>query len=492
MMRESKKVLVCLLLLITAFMPVARVSADTNFYTYSYEYFGNELESPDAYTPEELLLGSDLGAEVGDFKSPKGLFVRNDLVYIVDTGNNRIVVVDKDFNLIRIIDRVVIDGQESTLLNPNDIFVTNNGDLYICDTDNYRIIHTDKDLNLIKIYTKPEDETILAGANFIPMKCVVDTAGRLYLLAGNVNKGLMEFDVNGEFTSYVGANPVKASLFQVLQKRLMTKEQRSRMVLFVPTEYSNIAIDPDNFLYATTTTFDPGDLDSGKAFPIRKINSLGDDILIRNGYAVPMGDLQWGSGGDVQGPSRLEDITAMENDTYFAIDRNRGRIFGYDFQGNMIYAFGGLGNKLGYFQYPVAIEHMGTDLYVLDNRSAALTKFTLTEYGSYINDGLALYKEGRYEESADYWKKVLHMNGNLDLAYIGIGRALLRQGEYKEAMKYFEIKRDADNYSKAFQEYRKQWVEANIGYMIGGLIVLILLPRLIRMIKKLIKGGASK
>lgn len=492
MMRKSKIVLVCLLLSITALSPVARVSANSDFYTFSYEFFGNEMKSPDAYTPEDQLFGSDLGTEVGDFKNPKGLFVRNEKIYIVDTGKNRIVEVDKNFNLLRVIDRVMIDGQESTLLNPNDIFVTENEDLYICDTDNNRILHTDKELNLIKIYTKPEDENILSGSNFIPMKCVVDQAGRLFLLAGNVNKGFMEFDAKGEFTSYVGANPVKASLFQVLQKRLMTKEQRARMVLFVPTEYSNIAIDQDNFLYATTTTFDPGDLANEKAFPIRKINSLGEDILIRNGYDIPMGDLQWGTGGDIQGPSRLEDITPLENDTYFAIDRNRGRVFGYDFQGNMLYAFGGLGNKLGHFLYPVAIDHMGTDLFVLDNRSASLTKFTLTEYGSYINEGLALYKEGRYEESAEYWRKALHLNGNLDLAYIGIGRALMRQGHYEEAMKYFEIKRDRDNYSKAFQEYRKEWVEANIGYLIGGVIALMILPKLIRIIKKLIKGGAPK
>ena len=265
------------------------------------------------------------------------------------------------------------------------------------------------------------------------------------------------------------------------------------MVSFVPTEYSNIAIDKDNFLYATTTTYGGGDIgDGGKIKPIRKLNTLGEDVLIRNGYVDPMGDFYWGDGGDISGPSRLEDVTAMDNDTYFAIDRVRGRVFGYDFQGNLLYAFGGIGNKKGYFLYPVAIEHLGTDLLVLDNRSAALTRFTLTEYGKKISEGLSSYKEGRYEESADYWKQVLRLNGNYDLAYIGIGRSLLRQGEYKEAMKYFEMKRDTDNYSKAFMEYRKQWVEENIGWMIGGFVVLLFLPRLIKLIKKLIRGGAHK
>lgn len=491
MLRKSKLRMISFLLFIFLITPAARVLAESESYTYTYEFFDIQLESPDAYTPEALLLGSSLG--IGDFSNPKGLFVRDEHCYIVDTGNNRIVVVDKQFNLIRVIDKVLMDGTESTFLNPSDVFVDKNGDLYICDTDNLRVLHTDQNLNVLKTYTKPEDPTILGETNFIPLKCVVDTAGRLFVLAGNVNQGFMEFDKFGEFSNFTGANPVKATFFEAMAKRLMTKEQRARMILFVPTEYSNVAIDKDNFLYATTNTFTTNELATlATVNPVRKLNSIGEDILIRNGYEPPLGDLQWGTGGDISGPSRFEDVTAMDNDTYFCLDRNRGRIFGYDFQGNMLYAFGGIGNKMGYFLYPVAVDHMGTDLLVLDNRSASVTRFTLTQYGSYINEGLALYKEGRYEESADAWRKALHINGNYDLAYIGIGRALLRQGEYKEAMKYFESKRDYNNYSEAFGEYRKEWVEQNIQYLIIGTAVLILLPMLIKMIKRGIKGGAPK
>lgn len=493
MLRRAKRLIIYILLISLVLAPAAQVAAESESYTYSYEYFDLQLESPDAYTPTDLLLGSKLG--IGDFTNPKSLFVRDEYLYIVDSGNNRIVVVDSYFEYIRTIDKVFNNGEELTFLNPSDVFVDEKGDLYICDTDNNRVLHTDKDLNLIKTYVKPEDPTILGETNFIPVKCVADKSGRLFVLAGNVNQGFMEFDKYGNFNNFTGANPVKATFWQALQKRLMTKEQRARMILFVPTEYSNLAIDKDDFLYATTTTFTTNQLATMKTVnPVRKLNSIGDDILVRNGYEPPIGDLQWGAGGDVSGPSRFEDVTPMENDTYFCLDRNRGRIFGYDFQGNMLYAFGGLGNKLGYFQYPVSIEHMGTDLFVLDNRASAVTRFTLTEYGTYINEGLALYKEGNYEESANYWRKALHLNGNYDLAYIGIGRALLREGKYKEAMKYFESKRDYNNYSKAFAEYRQEWVEENISYLLIGAAVLILIPFTIgriRKIRKRLKGGAA-
>jgi tetratricopeptide (TPR) repeat protein len=134
---------------------------------------------------------------------------------------------------------------------------------------------------------------------------------------------------------------------------------------------------------------------------------------------------------------------------------------------------------------------MGTDLFVLDNRAVSVTRFTLTEFGKYINEGLALYKEGLYEESAEYWKKALRLNGNYDLAYIGIGRALLRKGEYQEAMKYFKSKRDYNNYSKAFAEYRKEWVEENIQYLLIGAAALVIVPLVISKILKRFKGGAA-
>ena len=68
------------------------------------------------------------------------------------------------------------------------------------------------------------------------------------------------------------------------------------------------------------------------------------------------------------------------------------------------------------------------------------------------------------------------MNGNCDLAYIGIGRSLLRQERYKEAMKYFKLKYDEDNYSKAYKQYRKQWIEDHILIIIIVLGVLIVIP----------------
>ena len=188
------------------------------------------------------------------------------------------------------------------------------------------------------------------------------------------------------------------------------------------------------------------------------------------------------------GAANPRDIKAEGRDAegiYFAVDKVRGHIFGYDTQGNMLFAFGGNGNMDGYFKLPSAIDHMGNDLLVLDAQNASITVFTPTEYGNLIYQAIAEYDAGDYEASGETWRKVMAMNGNYDQAYIGIGRALMRQGEYHEAMKYFKLKWDTTNYSKAFKQYRKMWVEEHIGLIFLLIFLVFILPMIVGKIKKI-------
>ena len=86
----------------------------------------------------------------------------------------------------------------------------------------------------------------------------------------------------------------------------------------------------------------------------------------------------------------------------------------------------------------------------------------------------------------------MRLNGNYELAYIGIGRALLREGQYHQAMGYFKLTNDEKNYSKAFQEYRKIWVEDNIGWMFAVLAAALGVPLAagrVRRIRKELREG---
>ena len=257
------------------------------------------------------------------------------------------------------------------------------------------------------------------------------------------------------------------------------------MESFVPTEYDNVYMDYEGFIYACTTNVTKDDLDSGAADPVRRLNMMGNDIMVRNGEFNIIGDLYWGAGGGYEGPSLFTDVTALENDVFVCLDKTRGRLFSYDDQGRMLYCFGGNGNMDGYFKQPSALEHMGHDLLVLDSLDNSLTMFTPTEYGNEIYNAIELFQDGEYEKSGESWQNVLNMNGNYDLAYIGIGRSLLRQEKYHEAMEYFKLKLDDDNYSKAFKQYRKEWVEEHILVIIVLLLLIICVPLIIGRLREI-------
>lgn len=457
-----------------------RAFADPTNYTYNYDFWNEPVASPDAYRASAYLLGSSLG--IGNFRDPQGLFIRENRIYVCDSGNNRIVLLEEKvggYEVKAVISSVTIGGSESALNYPQDLFETVSGEIFICDTNNQRILHLDRDWQYLSSITKPDDQSIGAGSEFLPVKLIVDFAGRVFVQARNVNKGLMEFDPQGVFVSYMGANRVEVNPIDYVWKMISTKAQRAAMDLFIPTEYNNLCLDREGFIYVTNS--------SGQTYPVRRLNAMGQDILIRNGYDDPVGDLSYGNAAGIAGQSKFIDVTALDNEVYACFDRVRGRIFMYDFQGNMLYAFGGIGNREGYFLLPSALEKMGYALFALDSRTGALTRFDLTAYGAGINAALSEYHVGHYEASAEQWEAVLKMNGNYDLAYIGIGRAALRQGDYQKAMKYYKLKRYGEGYGKAFQLYRKQWMEANLWKMLLALCVLIAAPPLVRLAKKVRK-----
>jgi sugar lactone lactonase YvrE len=455
--------------------------AEPTNYTYNYDYWTEQVASPDAYRVSSYILGSALG--VGNFQDPQGLFIRDNRIYVCDSGNNRILLIEVDekgaHNVVKLVSSVIIDGKESPLSYPMDIFESREGLLYIADTNNKRVLKLDRDWNYISSITRPDDESLDLFVEFQPLKLVVDFANRVFVQVRNVNKGLMEFDNRGEFAGYMGANKVQFKIVDYIWKLLSTQAQRERLELFVPTEYNNLCLDNDGFIYVTNSTGGAGagaTNTAGDIDPVRRLNAMGQDILIRNGYKKPIGDLAYGSAGGVSGVSRFIDVAAFDNDSFACLDRTRGRIFMYDFQGNLLYAFGGLGNREGAFLLPSALDHMGYTLYALDSRAAALTRFDLTSYGTRINTALSEYRAGRYESSAEIWEEVLKMNGNYDLAYIGIGRAALRQGEYLKAMKYYKLKHYRIGYSRAFQLYRKQWMEENLWKILLILALVLIVP----------------
>lgn len=452
-------VIVCALLMIGSLPTVASASV---YPGYNYAYDEKARPSPLPYLPEKTISGLELGTTM--LNSPEDLFVgADDQVYVADTGNHRILVLDRKLRLQRIIASFDNGGRADTFNSPQGVFTDpDNGDMYIADTMNKRVVVLDAEGSLVSIIGEPQSSIIRSNFHYAPIKLAMDKAKRIYVVSKSAYEGILEFDLDGNFKGFIGTNRVKFNPLDLLWKRISTREQRSQMVLFVPLEFNNVDVDEDGFLYTTTSEVNSNE-------PIKRLNPSGVDILRREGFFPPKGDLQYLEVGSVTGSSTFVDIVADDAGIYHALDSKRGRIFTYDKDGQLLHQFGGIGNQQGRFKAPVALDTLGDRIVVLDKGLGRLTVFAPTNYGGWIRQAVVAHFTGDAERSTAAWRQVLRLNRNNEIAYIGIGKALLKQEEHQEAMRYFQLGNNRKYYSEAFKRSRERWLERNFGAVVGGI-----------------------
>lgn len=467
-MSLGKNHLICGLLAVLILLTTVTggsVCASTPFLGYTYDYFGRRVPSPQAYLPSRVIRGSQLG--VGDFRNPADLFVsEGDLLYIVDTGNNRIVRLDRHLNVVRVIDKLNNDGRADRFNRPRGMFVADDGSIYVADTENSRVVQIDVDGNVLSAIVDPkstEKGVIPDDFVFKPVNVVVSPLGSTFVLAANVYDGIMEFDSEGVFRGFIGAPRVTPNAADVLWSRLATREQRERLALFLPANYRTLDMDDKGFLYATERNI------------IKRLSPNGTNVLVEQGFFPPQGDLVKYQ----ETPSDFVDILARPAGMYSVLDRTTGRVFTYDRRGNLLYVFGGLGQAVGTFVVPAAIEQWMGNMIVLDQQLNEIVVFEPTEYVQLIHRAIYHYSTGQTELSVRAWQAVLERNANYDLAYSGIGRAFLLADDYSHAMVNFRNGNDRTGYSEAFRELRKEIVAQNLGKVLTALIIVSVLAWLL-------------
>lgn len=459
-----KRVAACLMAITLTLSLTANAMEPYSNYTYD----SNEklwLE-PQAYYADHVILGSALG--IGDFKEPSDVFVAGDgRIYIADSGNNRIVVLKSDGTADIEIKSFRNNGKQDTFSSPQGIFVTENNTLYIADTENKRIVVLDADGKLLREIAEPVFNVDQKFA-YAPYRIAVDNAGRMFIVSKNVNYGMIELDKEGNFSSFYGAIKVSSSLVDALWRRIATQKQKEKMVQNVPTEYSSNAIDAEGFIYGTISTQDAEHF-------VRRLNSLGIDVLRRMGSVDPDGDV---SGRDKDGNevrSVLTDICVMNNGVYSVLDSKRGRIFTYNHDGSLMYVFGALGTQKGCFVRPTALDVTKDHTYlVVDSGSNKIVCFRPTEYAAKINSAVELQYLRDYSGAEKVWMDMLKYSAKSEMAYNEIGKAYYREGSYKKAMEYFEMANNRDQYSKAYKEYRRQIMNDSFGIVMTVISVLVL------------------
>jgi len=437
------------------------VKASTPYEAYNYNYWEEAVASPAAYVPDKVITGLDLG--IGSLLEPNDFALGSDgRKYISDTGNKRIIVVSQDWKVEQIIEGYMsAAGVMTNFENPTGLFVDHDNLLYVADSVLGQVIAFDEQYKVALVIENPQSDIIAAGFKFVPQKLAVDEAKRIYVVASGVFEGIMQFDTDGSFLGYIGTNEVKRDYYEIMWRMFSTKEQLSKSVLFIPTEFSNLDLDQKGFLYATN-------IDISTQTPIKRLNPSGVDVLKRYGYFDVKGDIFFRSS---TGPSRFVDIKYLNDGLYSGLDSNQGKIFTYDAEGNLLYIFGALGNQVGTFRTPVALEFDGENHYVLDRAKANISIFKPTKFGKLVNEASRLHYNGYSKEAVPIWEEVLTLNSNYDVAYIGIGRSLVMAKQNEEAIFYFKQGMEREQYSVAFKRFRREEMKEHFSVVMTIILI---------------------
>ena len=483
-MNKLKMGMLFLLLLAVLCGTMTVSAAEAPYETYVFAYDSSVQITPNAYLPAEKI------AAFGEtlLKNPSDMVVDEErgLIAIADTGNNRIVLLNRNFEVTGTIGPFALpNGTEDTFDSPSGVFITEEDWLVVADTNHGRLVVFDKDNRYLRTIDGPPAQVLPENFKYNPISVAVNAAGQFYVVSKNSNMGVMALDGDGGFQGFIGAQRVASNAAQLLWRAFMTEEQLARSVQFVPVEYSSLTIDHKGFVYVTCSSIDRFELyntihsrsmDSTYA-PVKKINPAGTDVLRRNGFFPPAGDINFSpyDGDEAVGPSQISKVILLDNGMYMLLDSYGNKLFTYDSSGNLLFAFGGKGEALGLFSRLSAAAAWGDELLALDAETGAITVFRKTAYGTLLDEVIGYQENREYDKAQGLWNELLGENNNFDLAYLGVGKALMEKGDLTGAMKYFELINNKLYYSKAYGLYRQEILQRWGLWILLGVLILILL-----------------
>lgn len=475
-----------------------------NGYNYVTANSSYRMPVPKAYNVVKTInnIGGFNDDKKQSFADPQDLFIDHyDNIYVVDTNNNRIVKFNSNFETV-----AVIYGNGTKLKKPEGIFVDDDGDMYIADTGNKRILHTDPEGNTVEEFTLPESATLDIGASFTPSKLIVSQTGFIYVIRG---ENIMKIDGTGNFRGNFGQTNIGYSLTEALMRMFASEQQQAFAAKRLASSFINLTLGDDGMIYATSMERVEGE--------IKKLNSVGNNVFrvykrVGNSIQNPIttfieqkllksvvagNSFKFGEYFDDNGMYMepiFSDICVDSDGIVTVLEQLNGHIYQYDQDGNMLVAFGGKGESKGTFTRASSLDvDSKGNIYVLDRVNANIQVFEPTEFITLVHNATTAYNDGKYQESAELWNKVLQIDENYDLAHMGIAKTYYKQEMYKEAMKEAELVADRDTYSVAFDEYKYVILRAYFAPIILiAVIIAVLIFIIIRLMMKYTKKAYWK
>ena len=370
-------------------------------------------------------------------------------LYVADSGNSRILVLDETGKQLESIDGFINGEEKDTFNTPEGVYVTSADHLLIADTENCRVVELDAARVLVRIITVEDAEITGKNTLFYPRKVTTDSAGRLFVVARGQVNGIMQFTAEGGFVSFVGSNRVVASPLELFWRQILTKKQREKTIQFIPLEYSNLYMDDRDFLYAVTQATD-------EEKKVKRLNPGGTDILNDTESLKRTTEV-----------ARLSCVCADEDGNFYCVDAQSGCVYVYQADGTMLYAFGGSELLEGNFTSPTAVRYHNDRLYVADSVSNSITVFAMTDFSKNIQEAGRCYQSGDYARSLLLYQQVLRRDANFTAAHVAIGRIYYQLEDYSAAMTAFKKGdyRGDDviiGYGKAMEQKQRLWMQKNL------------------------------
>lgn len=394
-------------------------------------------------------------------------------LFLLDSEQSRLVIIDSDYTVYE--DLKGVSGENFT--GAQGVFARD-GEIYISDTEHARVLVCDYSGNVIKKIVLPDSSLIPDDFKFRPTKTAVDSDGYVYILSEGSYYGAILYSPVGEFIGFYGSNVVASTLstklLDVWQALTTTNEKRSKQVSKLPYQFTDMYVDPNDFIYTSTGKTKDGQLQTGV---IRMLSPAGTNILKSDN--VKFGEQQLASSGNsgFNMPTQSLNGLCVDGDGFiYTYDVSYGKIYVYDNECNMLNAFGGglgFGKQKGTFRQISAIDILGDDIVVSDSVKNSITVFRLTEYGKNLKQAQSLTLSGDYVKAKELWKQVSAQDNNCQLALVGLAKAEYAEGHYGLAMEYAEEGYDRDTYSEAFQRVRKEFLHNNFTWIAAIAVAVI-------------------
>lgn len=461
-MKRACRVACCLLALLAVLTLIpSRASAEAAYPSYTYNGNGQPVPTAVPYEATIVLNTDSLG--IGPLDGPTDLYVTDEgEIFVLDAGNDRVVVLRKDFQADRVIIPTDDEGEPLDFKSPSGISVCADGTILLCDRKGKAVYILDGEGKQLRKVEKPDSSILPKNFQFQPVKAEMDSGGILYVVSSGSYSGALQFDVDGSFMGFYGSEEVDLTLKVLLDhfwKNILSDEAAEDISRTVPVEFISFCIDKKDFIF---TIRKGNEVNSGQ---VRKLNAKGDNVLDDTKVF-----------GDRTDSALLADLVVDDEGFITIIDSGTGRVMQYDPDGELLYAFAGKGSQAGTFSTPAAVESIGDSLLVLDKDRGLITLFTPTEFAKNVRLGTLLYRDGRYKEAMEPWQAVLTRDNNYALANIGMGKIYEGLGDYPAAMDYYE-KGDVKNfYSDAFEKNRADLLRENFALVMLAVLAVIAVP----------------